>query len=456
MLVMSDRREPINSLQAGAASVSITPATGIAMQGYGMRYAEGVTDPLLANALAVGSDRVEWLLLSVDCIALDRQFTSRVRNTLANRLLLPSSAITIACSHTHSGPATLPRLGPVQADEKYLTFLERQLEAVGQLAADDLQPAYWRFGATSLEENVNRRLSTHGKVELGVDPAGTVDNRLRVLRIDRTMGLHETSPVALIVHYACHPTTSAKAVNLTADWPGVMRTALQRVYGNGEATPVICFLQGCTGDLTHRIGRDRNAWPEHYEQHTRVQALIMGRLAAASAVLASERSCNLVVEAVQSVVQPLELPFHEKSGSETSEIQVVRIGQRSGTEKDSSEDLWFIGLPGEPFAHYSLELSRQWHRRLGAHPDRVLTCGYTNDCVGYFCTPKAVREGGYEAAMAHRIYHRPSAFSNATEEIVLQTCLRCGGDLANERRKPRHSILKTMSRLFDRSLSPRS
>src|SRR5262245_60761143 len=105
-----------NVMQAGAASRNVTPPVGVAMQGYELRHAAAINDPILGSALAVGGDRVEWLLLTIDAIGLDRGFTSRIRQTLGERFLLPPSAITIACSHTHSCPATLLHLGAVPAD----------------------------------------------------------------------------------------------------------------------------------------------------------------------------------------------------------------------------------------------------------------------------------------------------------------------------------------------------
>jgi neutral ceramidase len=419
-------------LRVGAASVDITPAVGVAMQGYGLRYAEAITDPLLASVLAVGSDRVEWLLLSVDNIGLDRTFTIRVREAIGRHFQLAPSAITITCSHTHSGPATLPKLGPVVADVAYLSFLEQRLTQAAEGAAAKLELARWRFGVSSFPENVNRRIRKHGRIELGVNPGGPVDDRLRVLRIDPAAAFDHQVPLALIVHYACHATSSADVPHISADWPGAMRTTLQRVYGENGKPPVICFLQGCTGDLTHRIARDRQAWPQHFEQHTSVQARIMGRLAAAAALRASERSLEFPAETLQVGVQPLELPFLDCPDSEKSEVQVVRIGPPPARPVRALDAVWFIGLPGEPFTYYSTELGQQFQRRLDAHQDNVLVCGYTNDDVGYICTPKALREGGYEAAVAHKMYHRPSPFSAASEAIVINRSLTAAHTLVEK------------------------
>ncbi len=421
-----------NVMQAGAASRNVTPPVGVAMQGYGLRHANAIRDPILGSALAVGGDHVEWLLLSIDAIGLDRGFTSRIRKMIGERFLLAPSAITIACSHTHSGPATLPHLGAVPADSSYLAFLEAQLAIVAGDAVKNLQPAHWRIGVTTLSENINRRLRRGSRILLDTDPNGPVDNRLRVIRIDRASGSQPSAPLALLIHYACHATTSAGIPEISSDFPGHMRTNIQRLYGEDHEPPVICFLQGCAGDLTHRIGRNRDAWPQHFEQHTYVQSEILGRLAAAAAISASERSVGFPMESVRTVVEPLNLPFYDRSGTEETELQLVRLGPRQMRPEDTWDSAWIVGLPGEPFTAYSTDLGRQFHHQLGVRNDYVLVCGYTNDCVGYLCTPKALREGGYEASVAHQMYHRPAPFSAATQKIVFDCSLKAARTIVGD------------------------
>ena len=118
------------------------------------------------------------------------------------------------------------------------------------------------------------------------------------------------------------------------------------------------------------------------------------------------------------MVAPINLPFADDSGWETTELQLVRLGPLPTNPEHARASAFIIGLPGEPFTLYGLELGERFRREWGVHPDNVLVCGYTNDCIGYLCTPKALQDGGYEAAVAHKIYHRPAAFSAATQKII--------------------------------------
>jgi hypothetical protein len=421
-------------LRAGAASVDITPQAGIRLQGYKLRHAEGIADRLSVSALAVGRAAPEWLLFSVDCIGLDRRFTARIRERLSASPGVLPGALTIACSHTHSGPATLPSLGVVAADAEYLALLEEQLVLAAETAVRRMERARWRFGTEELPQNINRRAWVRGRIELGANPAGPVDRRLRVVRVDRLNALEGAPPLALLVHYACHATTSGGVPRLSADWPGVMRQTLQAAYADADhPIPVVVFLQGCAGDVTHRIGRDREAWPGHFERYTAVESAILGRLAAAAAMTASEHSVPADAETLDVIVRPLSLPFHRHRDSEDTELQVVRIGPRAGHPRRAEESIWIIALPGEPFATYGTELGDHLKRRVRATPNNVIVCGYSNDAVGYLCTPRALREGGYEAGRAHEMYHRPAAFAPKTQRLVFDRAAEAAASLLIDR-----------------------
>jgi hypothetical protein len=235
-------------------------------------------------------------------------------------------------------------------------------------------------------------------------------------------------PVALLVHYACHATTSGDILEISADWPGAMRNHIREFHGENDK-PAVLFLQGCTGNLTHRIGRDTESWPDHFGQQTTVQAEALGRAVGQAAIEASEDSEELEAVEVEVGGRPVSLPFHNRTSAETSEIQVARIGSPRHLAESGDQAVWFVGLPGEPFTEYSRDFGREFQRYLGASADRTLVCGYTNDCVGYFCTEEAVREGGYESASSYRVYHRPAPFSASVQSILLDRCLNAAQNL---------------------------
>jgi len=147
-------------------------------------------------------------------------------------------------------------------------------------------------------------------------------------------------------------------------------------------------------------------------------------LSAAAAIFASERSVAVHAETVEAVTEPLTLHYQRHDASEETEAQVIRIGPAFAGQRGGDQSLWIVALPGEPFTTYETDLASRFFRRCGVARDQILTCGYSNDAVGYLCTPRALREGGYESDKSHTVYHRPAAFSASTQDRVLKGTLR--------------------------------
>jgi hypothetical protein len=87
---------------------------------------------------------------------------------------------------------------------------------------------------------------------------------------------------------------------------------------------------------------------------------------------------------------------------ESSIIQVMRIGPVA-----------VVGIPGEPMQEIGYEIERVVAGRL---PD-VWPTGYANDKIGYLCTPRMYKEGGYEPT-AYIAYDRPAPFKDEQRIIV--------------------------------------
>ena len=78
----------MSDLTVGYASAEITPPLGVAMAGYSDRTtgATGVNDPLMAQALVLGSGGVACALISTDLVGLDEPVATEVRRRSAEHL----------------------------------------------------------------------------------------------------------------------------------------------------------------------------------------------------------------------------------------------------------------------------------------------------------------------------------------------------------------------------------
>ena len=99
----------------GASQVDITPSQPVHLAGYGERNkpSEGVHDPLMGAVLFLQDTITQTLLIGLDLIGVDAEFTSQARAEIEKGAGIPAQNIAIACTHTHSGPMgtanTFPR-----------------------------------------------------------------------------------------------------------------------------------------------------------------------------------------------------------------------------------------------------------------------------------------------------------------------------------------------------------
>ncbi len=240
-------------LLAGTGRSDITPAPGTPQGGWGAQTHQrglGADLPLYATALVLQDSSQTVAIIDVDSIGFDPAWTNRILDAVSGLTGLPLGNIRLSCTHTHSGPNTF-RIPVITEGHdmilEYLNGLPLQIAGAVWQAQQKLRPV--RVGAATgwCDINVNRRQELpDGRVVVGRNPGGPVDRTVRVVRLD---GLDE-QPVAVIVHYACHPTTIGwQAKVATPDYPGMAKRVVEEQLGG-----TCLFLQGATGNIGPRMG----------------------------------------------------------------------------------------------------------------------------------------------------------------------------------------------------------
>jgi len=400
-------------MRAGFATADITPPIGTPMAGYpdvrgdlpwapdamkgyvGRRrqVSTGVHDPLLATALALESDGVRAVLIGLDTLVVSRDFTHRLRETLAPLRVAPEHVV-VAASHTHSGPDLFAWW---EGDETAAP-VEQTLTAAalaGERALEQLEDAVLSYGVGALD---------YGSVNRRDESAGPLDPAVTVLRASSA---RDGRDIALVVVYACHPVTLDYANLLfSADFVAPCRQMLSTVF---EGAGVV-FLNGCAGNINPaRFPYEERAniyIPQTLENYPVywggfADASRLGRTLAGEAVQAAERALpvagSAIAGALASTLLPLKQPdqldafldfmsFRDSYREQLrgrdqleTEVQVVRIGE-----------ITLIALPGEPFVELGLELKRR------VAGDRTIAVGFANDDVRYVMTDDAYVVGQYE------------------------------------------------------------
>lgn len=402
-------------LLAGAAKIDITPPPGQPMGGMpqlnlqaigapsdtaGYFGREGVStgthDPLYARALVIDNGEQTIALVALDLLLVEAPFTKAIRAAIQTDTGIPPQHVLLAASHTHSGPDLFGWDGEVPFDAEIRRETERRIADAVRQAHANRRPAKIGWADGQLERiSINRR-----------DPAGPIDSRVGVMRVEDEDG----RPIAITVNFAVHPIVlSAKSLQYTAELPGFAMTALERVYPN----TVALFLNGAAGNINpvaypwrpkqNLIPVFRQAWYAG-QPHPRTfqTAIRLGHILAGVALETAEQVQTLHSELrLAGATRSATLPLRPAAEMETfrnfmglgsnfaagrldgpafeTEAQVLTIGPKQ-----------YIGLPGEPFVELGLELQ---HR---LSPDDTYVIGFANDDPRYILPKAEYEDNRYE------------------------------------------------------------
>jgi hypothetical protein len=302
-----------------------------------------------------------------------------LRDAVADGTGTPRSHIMVAASHNHSGPKW-------EAEPAWNRQVVKDVTAAVTAAARDMRPVNIGYAEERIDFNINRRQIIEGRAVVRLNPDGPCDHRVKVLRFDDGKTL---DPVAVLMHAACHPcvftwgdkwtTPHAEGYpKMSADFPGEAKAFVEKVYG---ANTTALFLQGCAGDIRPNL-------PGHpYRCGDEADIRWCGRDLGCATVKAADRAAvreevirRPAVYPIRCATKVITVPSVKKGETVRCELQAMKIGP-----------YLFLTLPGEPFVEYGFRLEK-------AIADRAvpIVVGYANGNIGYICTARAFKEGGYE------------------------------------------------------------
>ena len=239
------------ALQAGVATVDITPPPGQYMWGYSNRQqpATGKLDPLMGRVLvlAAGPTRVALVTLDLGRTPEDPLLAELRERTLSKHKL---GDLFVTASHTHAAPSLESLDGsPNGYGPTVIDALDRAIDK----AADSLVPVKIGVGRGTVDLAHNRRhFLPDGRVAMQWrnaerEPTAPVDKEYVVVRLDRDDG----KPLAVLLHYACHPVVlGPDNLEYSADFVGEACRQIEAQLG----TPCL-FLQGGCGNINPYVDK---------------------------------------------------------------------------------------------------------------------------------------------------------------------------------------------------------
>jgi len=382
--------------RAGIAKADLDPPTGLPMAGYGVRYSKGTLDPLEARVLVLsdGTRTIAFVTLDL-CFPFDPPIMDEIRRAVRGSV----DEVIFHASHTHSGPTYS------EAPEAARHAIPRVADAI-QAAARSMVAARIGNAWGQIYLGFNRRyLMPDGSVQMlwrnetKISTTFPVDPTVGVIRIDRRDG----TPLAVLVNYACHPVVlGPENLNYSADYPSEMRRYIEQEMGSGV---MAFFLQGAPGDIN-----------PYYDKTPLIEDAVgmmkqTGRLLGVEAVrvaraVTTRAPGNLRIQSktvVLSVANRWDLDklravlrdrYHIEGGRaarllrEHMDMPVTTVLLNFSSPE---QDLAFVGMPGEPFVEFQMQL------RAKSPVRNSFLLGYTNGYFAYFPTIAAAVRGGYGA-----------------------------------------------------------
>lgn len=267
---MPSEKYPQGTCRFGIALCDITPPVGIYHRMWGAAThdrATGIHRPLRATAMVfqpaeTGDDKEEQILVAIDHVLLWTKEMDDLLNAVSTQASVPKERLVITFSHTHAaGLMGLERVDLPGGDliPGYLKELASKIAAIVRQAKENIQAVNITYGTgrCSLARHRDFWDEETRQFVCGYNPGAPSDDTVMLARVNAiTPPLSPPSeggvekPVALVVNYACHPTTLAwENTVISPDYPGAMRDLVE------ELTGVPCvFLQGASGDLGPREG----------------------------------------------------------------------------------------------------------------------------------------------------------------------------------------------------------
>jgi hypothetical protein len=463
------------SLNAGAASVSITPPLGVDLMGFLRRSepARGYGEPMEANALVLDDGDTRLVLLGLDTAAVVGAWGRRLRELVADACGCPVGHVLVNAQHTHAAPPT-PGWAKIGGDAEWHPAEVRYADALPDLvvsaaaaAAGRLQPARAGWDRTSVDGiSVNRRQREGAGTILGWNPDEACDRDVAVIRVDRMDG----HSIATVVVFACHPVVVGPDVpEISSDFVGPLRSRV-RAWTGGDCL----FLQGCAGNILPLEAFWDRAGPEHsFGDRLAARALAAWTAAETEPLTAEQipfrsavpiaiwrkvgggRRTDLPLAAAEAqVAVPLQEPptleeirtLRGELERHAAELQ-AQGAPRTAWNPVLLHSLWaraveervvdgsverevlapvqalrigdacLTAWPCEPFCELGLEVKE---RSPAPFP---ITLGYSNDLIGYVPTRREFAFGGYEPSVSQRHFGKPAPYAHEAGEVLVAEAL---------------------------------
>lgn len=405
----------------GVAAVDVTPDYPIRLNGFGSRRteSEGVTQPIWAKALAIGSDDEKpFVLITLDNLGIRLPMVEEVARRLQEKAGIERERLAITFTHSHTTPKVSGACetifsSPIPPEhqahiDRYAKELTDALVKVALDALADRKPARLEWAVGEVKFAVNRRT-----------PGGPVDHSLPMLVVRSAEG---DAIRAIYVTYACHCVTLSNN-KISGDWAGYAQEAIQR--DNPGAIALVSV--GCGSDSNPSSGVTGDNIAAAAEQGgeiaNEVQRLLKGTLTPISGKLtATYATIDLPLDKVPSREELEAAAAKDDAAGYNAKFQLAKLdrGEPLLDKIDYpiqtlsfGDSLAMVFLSGEVCVDYTLRLRNE------LDASRVWMHGYTNDFGCYVPSERLLKEGGYGGGWEIVYFAMPTTLKAGLEDKII-------------------------------------
>ena len=388
------------SLLISSGRVHITPQRPVPLAGFAERhgFSVGVHDELEINLIALRQDEKTVLIYSVDALFVPEDFSTMIIERYGHTYNVEEKDVWMAASHTHFAPSLdkeKPGLGAFDASY-YKDVTDKLIQLTDRVLQHNFIPVNIEYGKCQSKLNVNRRKKLfrpkrdgwgiRRKVLLYPDYDGVKDDELHLVNFIDESG----KSVAILWNYACHPVGFPQRNEISAEFPGLIRTELRDQFSMSHLP--VTFMIGFAGNIkpditavTHtrlldklryilQLGPKYSKFPSVATYLQWVQKL--------SAEVKQAISNTTKTEHIELSATQQNIPLDEVIGddaSKTIKLKKLVLGNQ----------LQIVGLSAEVFAEYKKILQPLCAAN-------TMYAGCLADTRLYLPADKNIPEGGYE------------------------------------------------------------
>jgi neutral ceramidase len=400
-----------------SGSVDITPRRPVMLGGYYKRTAPftSVASSLEANVVLIRGASSSVTIVSCDLLYPGETLRSKLLKNLG--LADRSEELFFCASHTHSAPMTapsMPQLGV--ADDEYVQYVATQITALIKSLERQGESCVCTYHEGNADHSMNRRLVRSRLTRsgfarssgFGPNPNGDRDESVRILEFSKSDG----KPCAVIWNYACHPTDFPGFLEVSAEYPGIVRSRLRSELGN---IPIL-FLQGFSGDVRPPFS-GRSAGIAGFARR-----VLVGPQFRQPQRLEWEQWSSSLAESIASVARssPRTLRFDSLM---LKRVEVAENEFAAGGSGNKSL-VWhlvdcggfrIVGINAEPVVKYRRLLEESLS---GTGP--LLTVGCLDQPICYLPSDNMIPEQGYEVEGFRSLFNFDARFQNRLQDAVIR------------------------------------